>query len=163
MNLLDIFLEKRKIPSIAVSILPEVAKQAILQNQLPRLNTNNIFLKTGEYCCYIDKTILLIDKTKKIYQHKGGSAPGLFKGTRITWGSGHPVEYTETQQIRGILYITNKRVILQAKTEGFDKQHRYLTAIKPYQNAIELQYGTKTYCLIVADGNLVYHILKMIN
>lgn len=94
MNLLDIFLEKRKIPSIAVSILPEVAKQAILQNQLPRLNTNNIFLKTGEYCCYIDKTILLIDKTKKIYQHKGGSAPGLFKGTRITWGSGHPVEYT---------------------------------------------------------------------
>ena len=60
MNLLDIFLEKRKIPSIAVSILPEVAKQAILQNQLPRLNTNNIFLKTGEYCCYIDKTILLI-------------------------------------------------------------------------------------------------------
>lgn len=45
MNLLDIFLEKRKIPSIAVSILPEVAKQAILQNQLPRLNTNNIFLK----------------------------------------------------------------------------------------------------------------------
>ncbi len=106
---------------------------------------------------------MLIDKTKKIYQHKGGSAPGLFKGTRITWGSGHPVEYTETQQIRGILYITNKRVILQAKTEGFDKQHRYLTAIKPYQNAIELQYGTKTYCLIVADGNLVYHVLKMIN
>lgn len=54
-------------------------------------------------------------------------------------------------------------MILQAKTEGFDKQHRYLTAIKPYQNAIELQYGTKTYCLIVADGNLVYHVLKMIN
>ena len=124
MNLLDIFLEKTKMPSIAVSILPEVAKQAILQNQLPRLNTNNIFLNSGEYCCYIDKTILLIDKTKKIYQHKGGSAPGLFKGTRITWGSGHPVEYTETQQIRGILYITNKRVILQAKTEGFDKHSR---------------------------------------
>lgn len=65
MNLLDIFLEKTKMPSIAVSILPEVAKQAILQNQLPRLNTNNIFLNSGEYCCYIDKTILLIDKTKK--------------------------------------------------------------------------------------------------
>ena len=50
MNLLDIFLEKTKMPSIAVSILPEVAKQAILQNQLPRLNTNNIFLNSGEYC-----------------------------------------------------------------------------------------------------------------
>ena len=130
-------------------------------SSLSLYNTNDLrclsFYAKSRTCSFI------VDKTKKIYQHKGGSAPGLFKGTRITWGSGHPVEYTETQQIRGILYITNKRVILQAKTEGFDKQHRYLTAIKPYQNAIELQYGTKTYCLIVADGNLVYHVLKMIN
>ena len=138
MNLLDIFLEKRKIPSIAVSILPEVAKQAILQNQLPRLNTNNIFLKSGEYCCYIDKTILLIDKTRKIYQHRGGSAPGLFKGTRVTWGSGQPVEYTETQQVKGILYITNKR-----------------------KSFAEICH--RKGCLIVADGNLVYHVLKMVN
>lgn len=163
MGLLNTLLGKTQVPSISVSILPEVARQAILQGKLPRLNTNNIFLKTGEYCCYIDKTILMVNKTKKIYQHKGGSAPGIFKGTRVTWGSGHPVEYTETQQIKGILYITNKRVILQAKTDGFEKQHRYLTAIKPYQNAVELQYGTKTYCLIVADGNLVYHVLKMLN
>lgn len=163
MGLLEILLKKTKTPSIEVSIFPDVARKAIAQGQLPRLNTDNIFLKPEEYCCYIDKTILLVDKTKKIYQHNGGSAPGVFKGTRVSWGRGKAIEYTETQQIKGILYITNKRVILQAKTEGFEKKHRYLTAIKPYQNAVELQYGTKSYCLIVADGNLVYDVLKMVN
>ena len=70
MGLLNTLLGKTQVPSISVSILPEVARQAILQGKLPRLNTNNIFLKTGEYCCYIDKTILMVNKTKKIYQHK---------------------------------------------------------------------------------------------
>lgn len=163
MGFLDKIMERTQTPTIAVSILPEVAKQAIYNGQLPKLNTNNIFLKSDECCCYIDKTIILIDKTKKIYQHRGGSAPGLFKGTRVTWGSGKPIEYTETEQQRGILYITNKRVILQSKKEGFEKLHRYLTAIKPYSNAVELQYGKKTYSLIVPDGNLVYHVLQMIN
>lgn len=163
MGLLGKFMEEKQIPVIEVSILPNEAKQAIYRRQLPILNTNNIFLKTGEFCCYIDKAIILIDKTKKIYQHRGGSAPGVFKGTRVTWGYGKPIEYIETEQYRGILYITNKRVILQSSKEGFEKLHRYLTAIKPYKNAVELQYGKKTYSLIVPDGNLVYHVLHMVN
>ena len=57
---------------------------------------------------------------------------------------------------------TNQRVVFQAKEWGFDKTYRYLSAITPYSDACEMQFGNKTYCLIVADGNLLNHVLKLI-
>lgn len=45
---------------------------------------------------------------------------------------------------------------------GFDKTYRYLTAITPYSNACEMQFGNKSYCLIVADGSVVNHVLQLI-
>lgn len=148
---------------ISESILPLAAKNEIMANRLPRLNTDKLFLKKGEYCSYIDKAILNIHVKKKITRHTGHSAPGLFKGTRINTGMSKPIEYEEVNQQKGILYITNKRVIFQASQNAFDKQHRYLTSIEPYRNAVVLQYGNVTFELVVPDGQLVNHVLKMEN
>lgn len=63
----------------------------------------------------------------------------------------------------GILYITNKRGGVQCKDNGFDKMHRYLTSVKPYTNGVELQYGNKTYNLVVPDGALVAYAIKLAN
>lgn len=54
MGLLDFFFGTNTVPTVN-SILPDLAKQEILSGRLPRLNTDNLFLKKGEYCCYIDK------------------------------------------------------------------------------------------------------------
>ena len=148
---------------ITNSILPIEAKHEILENRLPQLNTDKVFLKKGEICSYIDKAILNIHGKKKISQHIGHTSPGLFKGTRIGTGITRPIEYEEIKQQKGILYITNKRVIFQATQNAFDKQHRYLTTIKSYSNAVVLQYGDKTYELIVEDGVIVNHVLKLEN
>lgn len=148
---------------ITDSILPYAAKNEIMASRLPQLNTNKIFLKKGEICSYIDKAILNIHVKKKMSRHIGYSSPGLFKGTRIGTGITKPIEYEEIKQQKGILYITNKRVIFQASKNAFDKQHRYLTSIEPYSNAVVLQYGDKTYELIVADGSIVNHVLKLEN
>lgn len=161
MGLLDALFKKNAIPTVT-SILPDAAKQEILAGRLPRLNTDHIFLKHGEYCCYIDKAVLLIDKVQKIYKHTGVSTPGLFKNDRVNWGSGRAQEYVETQQFKAILYITNQRIILECKDHGFDKAYRYLSSFKPYANAIELQYGNKTYSLVVPDGNIPYQTIKII-
>jgi hypothetical protein len=161
MGLLDAFFGSKSTP-VVTSILPDAAKQEILADRLPRLNTDNVFLKKGEYCCYIDKSILLVDKTKKVYRHGGVSTPGLFKGDRVNFGSGQAKEYVETEQHKAILYITNQRIILQCKDHGFDKQYRYLSAIKPYANGIELQYGNKTYSIVVPDGAIPYHVIKLV-
>jgi hypothetical protein len=145
------------------SLMPLVAKNEIKANRLPQLNTDKIFLKQGEYCSYIDKAILNIHVKKRITQRVGHSFPGLFKGTRMATGISKPIEYEEMKQQKGILYITNKRVIFQAQQNAFDKQHRYLSSIKPYGNAVLLQYGEKIYELIVPDGSIVYYVLKLIN
>lgn len=148
---------------ITDSILPLAAKQEIIACRLPQLNTNRIFLKRGEYCCYIDKAILNIHVKKHMSKHIGRSSPGLFKGTRVGTGITMPIDYEETKQQKGVLYITNKRVIFQAPQNAFDKQHQYLSAIEPYSNAAILQYGQTTYELIVPDGSIVNQVLKLVN
>lgn len=148
---------------IANSILPTAAKNEILSSRLPQLNTDRIFLKKGEYCHYIDKAILNLHVKKRVTKHIGHSAPGLFKGTRINSGMSKPIEYEEVKQQKGILYITNMRVIFKAPQNAFDKLHKYLSSIEPYSNAVVLQYGNTTYELIVPDGNIVNHVLKLEN
>ena len=56
MGLLDLFKPQSKTPMVQ-SILPDAAVQEILRGRLPILNTNKIFLKSGEVCHYIDKAI----------------------------------------------------------------------------------------------------------
>lgn len=161
MGFLDAFFGNNVTPTVS-SILPDAAKQEILAGRLPRLNTDNLFLKKGEYCCYIDKALLLEEKTRKRYKSHSVSMPGLFKGNRHSFGSAKPQEYTEILQHKAILYITNQRIILQCKDHGFDKPYKNLSAVNPYSNGIELQYGSKTYSLIVPDGVIPYEAIKII-
>lgn len=162
MGLFDVlFGNRNQIPTVT-TILPDVARQEVIAGRLPILNTDKLFLKRGEKIHFIDKAINMEKKTVKEFRHMGGSAPGLFEGTRVSTGRGKTVEHTELVQHRGILYITNQRIVFQATEWGFDKTYRYLTAITPYSNACEMQFGNKSYCMIVADGNVVNQVLQLI-
>ncbi len=161
MGLLSNLFGKNKIPTV-LTILPPAAKQEILAGRLPILKTDNLFLKKGEKIHYIDKAVNLEIKTIKQYRHVGHSGPGIFKGNRYNVGVAQPHEYDRLVQHRGILYITNQRIVFQASEWGFDKAYRYLTAITPYADACEMQFGNKTYNMIVADGNLLYQVLQLI-
>lgn len=162
MGLFDaLFGNQNQIPTVS-TILPAAAKQEIMAGRLPILNTDKLFLKRGERIHFIDKAINLEYKTIKEHRHVGTSMPGLFKGTRWSSGRGYTVENTKLIQHRGILYITNQRIVFQATEWGFDKTYRYLTAITPYSNACEMQFGNKSYCLIVADGNVVNQVFRLI-
>lgn len=155
--------ELRQQMKIMDSILPVAAKNEIMEGRLPQLNSEKIFLRKNEYCHYIDKAILNIYVTERITYRIGHNMPGVFKGTHINVGTSKSKEYRNIKQQKGILYITNKRMIFQATQNSFDKQHRYLSAIEPYNNAVVLQYGKSTYELIVEDGFVVNRVLKLIN
>lgn len=162
MGLLDaIFGNKNKIPQIN-SILPVAAKQEIEAGRLPILNTDKLFLKRGERIHYVDKAINLEIKTNKVYRHVGHSGPGILKGNRYNVGVAKPIETQEMVQHRGILYVTNQRIVFQASEWGFDKTYKYLTAIEPYVDACELQFGNKSYNIIVADGNLLNQVIQLV-
>ena len=146
------------------TILPPLARTEIQQGRLPNISSNTVFLKSGEVCHFIDKAILLKDKPRKSYMRTGKSTSykGFF-GMRHTINRGQTdvEEHADIEQIRGILYITNKRLIFQATKNGVEKQHTLLTSIAPYLNAVELQYGSTHYNLIVPDGALVNMVLKL--
>lgn len=161
MGLLDVILGKNQVPKVT-SILPVAAKQEIMAGRLPILNTDKLFLKKGEKIHYIDKAINLEIKTIKHMRHVGHSGPGLLKGNRYNVGVAKPIETHEMVQHRGILYITNQRIVFQASEWGYDKSYKSLTAIETYVDACELQFGSKTYNMIVEDGNLLNQALQLV-
>lgn len=165
MGFFDLFKPQPTTP-IVTTILPDVARQEIMRGRLPVLNTNKIFLKAGEQCHYIDKAIYEKKTVKKRYvrRNNGYSVPGLFKGTRINMGGGHTdvVDNVSYDTIRGILYITNKRIIFVGDQTGFDKKISDLIALTPYSNCVELQFSKDNYKIFVPDGNVTHMVLQLI-
>lgn len=165
MGFFDLFKPQPAIPIVA-SILPDIAKLEIMRGRLPILNTNKIFLKSGEQCHYIDKAIYEKKTVKKRYVRKSGgySVPGIFKGTRINMGGGQTdvVDNVQYEMIRGILYITNKRIIFVGESVGFDRKTDDMVAITPYANCIELQFTNDSYKIFVPDGDVVHMVLQIL-
>ena len=148
------------------SVLPDAIINEIKSGKLPIINANKLFLKRGELCHFADHAIYLEQKKKKVSHSRsyGHSSPGLFKGTRIHTGgttstSEEVVDYTRH---KGSLYITNMRIIFNSNEGAFDKQLRDLSSIKPYSNAVELQFGQKLITLYVPDGAAVYSVIQML-
>jgi len=141
--------------------MPSAAIGEIVEGRLPQLKTNRIFLKKGEVCHYIDKSILMKEKTKKSFS---GAGVGVnVAGITIRQGFMEPEEYQYYDQIKGILYITNKRTIFEAKTNGFDKPHTSLTSIVSYSNAINMQYGSSHFCMVVPNGVIAEDVYNIVH
>ena len=164
MGFLDIF--KPKAPMVQ-SILPQVAVDEILHGRLPILNTDKIFLKGGERCHYIDKAIYEKRSVQKRYvrRNHGTSYPGIFfKNVRHHYGGGTTdvVDNVQYSTYRGILYITNRRIIFVGEQGGFDKKLDELIAITPYSNCVELQTSKETYKIFVPNGTVVHAVLQRV-
>ncbi len=164
MGLLDLF--KPKVPTVQ-SILPQPAVNEIMAGRLPILNTDRIFLKGNEKCHYIDKAIYEKKIVKKRYvrHNRGTSYPGIFfKDVRHYYGGGHTdvTDNVQYETYRGILYITNQRVIFQGEQGGFDVKIDDLVAITPYGNCVELQCSKDRYKIFVPNGGVTHRVLQLV-
>ena len=164
MGFLDLF--RTPTTPVVTTILPDAARQEILNGRLPILRTDKIFMKQGENCHYIDKAIYEKKSVRKRYvrRNNGYTMPGLFKGTRIHMGGGHTdvVDNVQYDTYKGILFVTNRRIIFVGDQTGFDKPIGELVATTPYSNCIELQFSKETYKLFVPDGNVINRALHLI-
>lgn len=168
MGLFDLMKPQQQSQVVSItSVLPDVAKQEIMNGRLPILKTSKVFLKSGEICHFIDRAIYEKQIVKKRYVSNGGtySMPGLFKGTRVSVRKGNvqPVEEAHYEQNKGTLYITNKRIIFVSQQNGFDKKIGDIVAVSPYSNCVELQFSKGIYRVFVPDGNVVYAVLQQLN
>ncbi|MDR0846007.1 MAG: hypothetical protein LBN08_00675 [Lactobacillales bacterium] len=167
MGLLDLLLGRNTINIGPVpSIMPDIAKNALLRGSAPNLNVKNVFLAKNESCCYYERAVLLFEKQHKQYVRNGGSysVPGLFRGNRISYNRGRTDvrETTEQEAIKGHLYITNQRIIFAGPKEGFSKKLSEIIAAEYYENAIEIQFKNKTQRIYLPDGNVIANALSLV-
>ena len=77
-------------------------------------------------------------------------------------GDSTSVPITEPEYTKGILFITNKRIVFFAEKYGFDQKIEKLSAKKVYSDAITLQFGNKTYGLFVPNGDIPQAVIDLI-
>lgn len=87
---------------------------------------------------------------------------GVWKGFTYNRGESKSVPEYEREYTKGILFFTDKRIVFVAGKNGFEQKLSKLTAVTEYSNAIELQFGNKTYRVLIPDGCLAKDVLDLI-
>lgn len=143
------------------SIFPPQAAQKIQNGVLPTIQADKLVLVQNEICHFVDIGAAVTER-KRYHSIRAGGSYRMFRGYTAHIGQSQSVPVSETVYTKGILYITNKRVIFVAKKNGFDKKLSQLTSISPYSNAIELQFNSKTYTILLADGSIANMVLNLL-
>ncbi len=147
------------------AIMPTGAIDQINRGILPVMNTDKILMTKGEKCHFAERAILITEKVSKYYEGRSnGYSVKLTKHVtyRIGRNKGVPVEDVTQIKTKGLIYVTSKRIIFVADKNAFDKKCSTLTACVPYSNVVKLQFGTKTFTLMVLDGRIINDVVNMI-
>lgn len=153
---------KEKIPAI----MPEGAIFQINNGFVPNIKTSRILLVSNEKCCFIERAILINEKIKK---HTEGRTRGvsfrICKGLTYKVGryAGNPVETKIIEKTKGLIYITNKRIIFVSEENSFEKKYNSLTASTVFDEGINLQFSNKSYKFLMPNPFVLNKVLNMIN
>ncbi len=148
------------------AIMPPGAIAQIRQGIIPTMRTDRIVLSSGETCHFSERAILVTEKKRKRYEGRSnGFSFRVCRGVTYRTGRnrGVPVEETYTEKNKGLLYITNQRIIFVSDKNAFEKKLKNLTAITPYSNAIQFQFSSKTFTIMVPDGDAISSLVALIN
>lgn len=139
----DLFSQNNSADEHIPAIMPPGALDQIRQGIIPTMRTDRIMLTQGEVCHFSERAILMTEKTQKRYVgNSSGFSFRVCKGVTYRTGQrrGRPIEETYTEKNKGLLYVTNKRIIFVSDKNAFDKKLKSLTAITPYSNAVQLRF-----------------------
>lgn len=144
------------------SVLPTNAISQIYAGQLPKIITNKIILKGGEQCRYVEMGAI-VTKRKYFCRWNSGTSNCFRKDSgsyHATFGESVP-QY-DTEFTKGFLYFTDQRVLFVANKNGFERKLSQISAVTAYTDAIALQFGSKTYSIMLPDGNIARMALNLL-
>lgn len=143
------------------SVLTQTVKDEIARGGLPVIRTGSIFLEKGETCRYVEPAIFEM----KVRVPRGTTrrrSHGLFHVRRQEGAAAaarDSVVDITFEQIQGHLYITDDRVLFEAKTDSWERRIDELLVVKPYLNCVKLQFGKDSYKVFVPDGDITRRLL----
>ena len=140
--------------------------EKINNGQLPEITiTNGVNLAGVEICHYADTAYTFKDKTVTTGYtgRSSGVSIRLMKGLTYRRGGsgGKAIRETQRTMYKGILFITNKRVIYTSTKESFDKPFDKITSIMEAKDGILLQIGSTTYSIIVPTHSEFIKVFNM--
>ena len=162
----DLFSQNNSADENIPAIMPAGALDQIRQGIIPTMRTDRIMPSDGEVCHFSERAIIVTEKTRKRYVGRSnGFSFRVCRGVTYRTGQnrGTPIEETYTEKNKGLLYVTNKRIIFVSDKNAFDKKLKSLTAITPYSNAVQFQFSSKTYTVMVPDGGIINSLISLIN
>ena len=148
-------------PPKVTSIFPAAAASKIHSGILPTIQADKIILGNGEICHFVDVGVACTEKIRRQSNHVGGSYR-IAKGFTAHLGQTQSVPISEPHYTKGILYITNQRIIFVAHENGFDKRLKSLTAVTPYLDGMALQFGSKSHLILLPDSYTAKLALDML-
>lgn len=152
--------ENDPIPQL-VSVLPAAAVLKIQAGKLPVLQSDKLILKRGEICHFVDVSAVITDR-RHYQSRRRGSSVRIAKGWTVHTGGTTSVPVTTAEVTRGGFYITNQRIVFVAKKHGFSQKLSALTAVTPYGNGLSLQFGSKTYQVVLPNGGIAKTVIDLL-
>ncbi len=143
------------------SVFPAAARTRITLHKLPTLQTDKLVLAKGETCHFVDMAAIVVERKHYKSRSVGGSYR-IWKGFTMRTGDATSIPVTDIAYQKGYLYFTNQRIIFVASKFGFEKKLSKLTAKSFYSDAVELQFGNKTYSLFLPDSGIAKSVLDLI-
>jgi hypothetical protein len=131
---------------------------------LPIVDPGNMFLASGEVCYAKEaaKSCKLKTQTVGYSGGGGGVSVRIAKGVTLHSGSRRsaPIKKTYLDKSPGVLYITNKRIIMASSTYPFDRKLSAISAITPYTDGFALHVGSAIHTVLVKEPIYVTNILR---
>lgn len=143
------------------SVLTSEVREEIARGGLPVIRiSSRMYMHPGEVCRYVEQAIY----EKKVRVARGSmkrSERRLFRARTQEAGpsAADSVVDISFEQIPGHLYITDGRVIFTSSAERWEHPMDELLSVKPYLNAVKLQFGKEARKVFVPDGNLAATVL----
>ena len=144
-----------------ISIYPAAAATMIQSGSLPTVIADKIILAAGEVCHFVDVGAALTKKIRRRSVYTGGSYRWT-KNYTGHHGQSESVPVSEPHFTKGVFYITNQRIIFVSGENGFDQKLSKLTAVTPFKDAIQLQFGSKSHTVLLPDGTIAKMTLDLL-
>ena len=143
------------------SILPTAAATKIQGGSLPVLKSDKLILKKGEDCHYVDVGAVITDR--KHYQSgRRGASVRVAKGWTVHSGSVTSVPVTTYEVTKGILFITNKRIVFVAQKHGFSQKISSLTAMTLYDDGLVLQINGTAQRIVLPSAFIAKKVIELL-
>lgn len=146
--------------------MEDSALALIEQGELPTVVGTPLILEEGETAHYYAPAIRSVTKTRVVGRTGGGSGVSVrvAKGVsiRTSGGSSQNVRGDVTDDFKGAVVLTNRRLVFLHNQSGFECRLSGISAVTPVNSSVLIQAGSKSYQLSVARSDLFETVLYSI-